>query len=307
MRVVFMGTPSFAVPTLEALIASPHEVAAAVCQPDRPAGRGQRLAVPPVKVVAEAHGVPVQQPETLRTAAAVADIAATGPEVVVVAAYGKILPRALLDLPPRGCVNVHASLLPRYRGAAPIQWAILHGERETGITIMQINERMDAGDILLQRATAIGEHETYGELQDRLALLGAPLLLEALEALERGTLRGVPQDEAQATLAPRLDKAAGAIDWSQPAVAIERRVRAFNPWPSAYTRLGGQQLKIHRASVMPDGRGEPGSVIAVDGAPVVACGADALRLDEVQVEGRQRLSGEVFARGARLQVGAVLG
>ncbi len=316
MRVVFMGTPEFAVPILEALRRGPDELCGVVCQPDRPAGRGRKLTPPPVKRAALLHGIPVLQPEKLRAAEALEQIRHLAPELIAVAAYGKILPPAWLQLPPRGCVNVHASLLPRYRGAAPIQWAILEGETVTGVTIMQMNERMDAGDILLQRDTAIGPEETCGQLQERLAELGALALCEAIEGLRRGELRARPQDESAATLAPRLEKADGRIDWRRPAVEIERRTRAFNPWPSAYTQLGDLQLKVHRARVVvtdepsasrPPAEAVPGTVVEVRDLPVVACGEGLLRLEEVQLEGRQQLDGASFARGARLQRGVVLG
>lgn len=307
MRIAFMGTPEFAVPSLEALVRSEDAVVGVVCQPDRPSGRGGRIAAPPVKRVALGHGIPVLQPETFRGGEAVAALRAWEPELVVVAAYGKILPRAVLEVPAHGCVNVHGSLLPKYRGAAPIQWAILRGEAVTGITIMQMNERMDAGEILAQRQTPIGATETFGELQVRLAMLGAEALSAALAELRRGTLRPRPQVESEATLAPRIQKADGKIDWTRAAVEIERQVRGFNPWPSAFSYLGGHLLKVHRAAVVSGGApGPAGTILDTLDVPVVACGADALRLEEVQVEGRQRVSGAAFARGARLAIGARL-
>ena len=299
-----MGTPEFAVPSLEALIGSPDPVVAVVCQPDRPSGRGQKLSPLPVKVVALRNHIPVLQPDKLRPPEVLDSLRAWKPDLIVVAAYGKILPAALLALPPLGCINVHGSLLPKYRGAAPIQWAILRGETVTGITIMQMNDRMDAGDILLQRETQIGAAETYGALQERLAHLGAEALIDALAALKRGDLQGRAQDESAATLAPKIEKADGKIDWRVAAVEIERRVRAFNPWPSAFARLQDQLLKVHRAAVVTAPHGaEPGTVLDVRDALVVACGTGAFRLDEVQLQGRQRLSGAVFARGARLAPG----
>jgi methionyl-tRNA formyltransferase len=311
LRVVFFGTPEFAVPSLQALLDRGEDVAAVVCQPDRPAGRGQKLVPPPVKVLAEKHGVAVLQPEKLRTPEVLAALRALAPELIVVAAYGKILAADVLHLPPRGCINVHASLLPRHRGAAPIQWAILRGDARTGVTIMQMDEGMDTGAMLLQRETEIGSGETYGELQGRLSHLGAAALGEALDLLGRGELHATSQDEAGATLAPKIEKEQGRIDWSSSAEEIERQVRAFNPWPSAYTALAGQLLKVHRATVYTDAFGDeesaPGRVLAVKNALVVACGREALRLDEVQLSGKQRLAGTVFALGARLAVGAHLG
>ena len=308
MRIVFFGTPEFAVPALEALIEGPDHVAAVVCQPDKPAGRGQHLAVPPVKRLALAAGVPVLQPAQLRTPDFAEVLRPLAPDLIVVAAYGKILPQSLLKLPPLGCINVHASLLPKYRGAAPIQWAILCGERTTGITIMQMNERMDAGDILAQHETHIGDAETYGELQERLAELGASILLEALVELCVGRLHARAQSEADVTLAPMIKKDDGRIDWTQSAVHIARMVRAFNPWPSAFTHLGGKLLKIHCAHARSDAaRAAPGTVADTRGAVVVATGDGELELSEVQLEGRKRMSGAEFARGGHLTMGTVLG
>jgi methionyl-tRNA formyltransferase len=252
-RIVFFGTPAFAVLSLRALLDGPDTVVGVVCQPDRPAGRGQRVHVPPVKELACARGVPVAQPEKVRTAEFLDTLRAWSPELIAVAAYGRILPRAVLDVPRLGCINVHASLLPRYRGAAPIQWAIMHGEVVTGVTIMQMNERMDEGDILMQREVWIGPQETGGELQERLAAVGAEALMEALEALHGGTLRPRPQDHQAATLAPVIKKENGRVDWARPAEEIARQVRAFNPWPSAFSTLQGKLVKIHQACALPFG------------------------------------------------------
>ena len=247
LRLVFMGTPEFAVPSLQALLAGENLVVGVITQPDQPAGRGMALHAPPVKVLAEAHHIPVCQPATLRLPGALEQLQVWQPDLIVVAAYGKMLPPALLTLPPHGCINVHASLLPRYRGAAPIQWAIAHGEAETGVTIMRISERMDAGDILLQQAISITDTDTAGTLHDKLARLGAEALGESLRLLKQGRLVARPQNEAEATYAPLIKKEEGRIDWTQDAVTIERRIRAFNPWPSAYTTLHGKLLKIFSA------------------------------------------------------------
>ena len=247
MRIVFFGTPEFAVPSLQALLAGSDAVVGVVCQPDKPAGRGQQMSAPPVKQAALRAGVPLLQPEKVRTVQFFDAVRAWTPDLIVVAAYGRILPPPLLELPQHGCINVHGSLLPKYRGAAPIQWAILVGETTTGVTIMQMNERMDAGDILLQRETAIGADDTYGALQSRLAELGATALMDAIDQLHNGTLARCPQDESRVTLAPLLTKADGRIDWTHPATAIARQVRAFDPWPSAFTDLGGKRLKLHGA------------------------------------------------------------
>ncbi|MFI5395857.1 MAG: methionyl-tRNA formyltransferase [Candidatus Binatia bacterium] len=307
LRIVFFGTPEFAVPSLRALLAGRDPVIGVVCQPDKPAGRGQHLAVPPVKQAALHAGLPVFQPQKLRALETIETLASWSPDLIVVAAYGKILPKIVLDLPPLGCINVHASLLPKYRGAAPIQWAILRGEERTGVTIMRMNEGMDTGDILLQHEIDIGPDETHGELQARLAELGARVLTEAITGLHTGTLLARQQHEEEMTLAPMIKKEDGHIDWTHPAVDLARKVRAFNPWPSACTSLGGKQLKIHRAHADTLSRtAPPGTVVAINGGISVATGKGALVLEEVQLEGRKRLTAAEFARGA-VKVGMVLG
>jgi methionyl-tRNA formyltransferase len=307
LRIVFFGTPEFAVPSLRALLAGRDPVMGVVCQPDKPAGRGQQLTVPPVKRAALRAGLPVFQPEKLRVPETLETLASWAPDLIAVAAYGKILPKVVLDLPPLGCINVHASLLPKYRGAAPVQWAILRGEERTGISIMCMNERMDAGDILLQQEVDIGAQETSGELQARLADMGARALVETIARLHAGTLMPQSQREDAVTLAPMIKKEDGRIDWAQPATHIARAVRAFNPWPSAFTSLGGKQLKIHRAH--PEGphpAAPAGVVLRADKGISVATGEGTLVLDEVQLEGRKRLSAAEFARGA-VKAGMVLG
>ncbi len=308
LRIVFFGTPEFAVPSLRALLSSAEHVVGVVCQPDRPAGRGQRVAIPPVKTVALEAGVAVLQPDKPRAPEFLDALRARAPDLIVVAAYGRILPGSVLECPRHGCINVHASLLPKYRGAAPIQWAILRGEERTGVTIMQMNERMDAGDILLQRDTTIGPDESYGELQARLARLGATALLDALAHLRAGTLVARAQEDAEATLAPMINKEDGRIDWTQPATATARKVRAFNPWPSAITHLGGKLLKVHRAHVsrIPAAQ-PPGTVTAIHDGIAVATGDATLVLDEVQLAGRKRLTAVEFARGGGVRIGTVLG
>jgi methionyl-tRNA formyltransferase len=282
-------------------------VVGVVCQPDRPAGRGQRLQAPPVKQLAECHGLPVAQPLKLKSGEFPAQLRAWSADLAVVAAYGRILPADILATPRRGCVNVHASLLPKYRGAAPIQWAILDGQAETGVTIMRMNERMDEGDILLQRATPIGADETTGALQTRLAAIGAAALMDALGPLLAGTLVATPQDDAAATLAPLIRKEQGAIDWRVPAAVIERQVRGFNPWPSAFTTLHGALLKLHRARALADDApAPPGTVLGCDDGIHVATGAGVLAIDELQLAGRKSLAAADFARGG-LRVGDRLG
>jgi len=304
-----MGTPAFACPILEALLVRPDPVVAVVCQPDRTRGRGLGVSPPEVKRLAEARGVPVLQPERLRDPAFQGALSRLAPDVFVVAAYGKILPRTILDLPPHGCINVHASLLPRHRGAAPIPWAIMAGDPETGITIMMMNEEMDAGDILLQRATPIGADETAGSLGERLARLGAEAIGDALDGLRAGTLRAAPQPAAGITFAPRIEREHTRLDWTRPAAELERQVRAYAPAPSAFTTLDGRSLKVHRAALEErDVAVAAGRVVAAgaDGI-VVAAGAGTLRLLEVQLEGRRRLTAAEFLAGHRLAPGACLG
>jgi len=316
MRLVFMGTPDFAVPSLQALLDGEDQVVSVVAQPDQPAGRGMTLRAPPVKVLAEAHHVPVFQPSKLRPPEVLEHLRAWQPDLIVVAAYGKILPTTILALPPYGCINVHASLLPKYRGAAPIQWAIARGETETGITIMRISEHMDAGDLLFQKAIPITDRDTGGTLHDKLALLGAQALRESLVLLKRGQLTAQPQNEAEVTYAPLIKKEDGRIDWSMDAVAIERRIRAFNPWPSAYTTLHGQLFKIFVARVIaakeeagqPAPQLSPGTVIAVTAESVmIATRVGALALEEVQLEGKKRLPIREFLKGYRLVPDLTLG
>jgi methionyl-tRNA formyltransferase len=307
-RVVFFGTPEFAVPSLQALLDGPDLVAGVVCQPDKPAGRGQHLRAPPVKRLAEQRGVPVAQPLKVKTEELPNLLRSWAPDLAIVAAYGRILPPAVLEAPRLGCINVHASLLPKYRGAAPIQWALLRGETTTGVTIMRMNERMDEGDMLLQRETAIEPGETYGALQQRLAALGATVLMEALAGLRAGTLRDTPQDDAAATYAPMIHKADGAIDWAQPAPAIAWRVQAFNPWPSAFTTHGRRLLKLHRARALPENAGAaPGAVLALGDVIRVSTGNGVLGIEELQLEGKRALAAREFGRGGGLAVGDRLG
>jgi len=311
-RIIFMGTPEFAVPSLEALLRSPDDVVAVISQPDRAVGRGRHLTPPAVKKVALARDVPVLQPTTLRDTAVHAEIAATAPDLIVVVAYGKILPTQILEVPALGCINVHASLLPRHRGAAPIQWAILSGDQSTGITIMRMNPAMDEGDILLQRAVPIEPVDTTETLGGRLAHLGAAFLVEAVSGLKAGTITERPQDSSAATLAPRIQKSMGRIDWTKPAVVIEREVRAYQPWPTAYTTMYGKQLKVLRAHVgaPPPTRPQPapGTVIASGEAGiVVVTGTDPLALTVVQLEGHRPLQAGDFVCGHPVEPGTVLG
>jgi methionyl-tRNA formyltransferase len=302
MRLVFAGTPDFAVPALEA-VAAAHEVALVLTQPDRPAGRGLAATPSPVKQAAARHGLPVRQPATLKAPEAQAELRALRPDALVVAAYGLILPQAVLDIPRLGAINIHASLLPRWRGAAPIQRALLAGDRETGISIMRMEAGLDTGPVLLHEAVAIGAEDTAGTLHDRLAALGARLVVEALQGLARGAIAATPQPAAGVTYAAKLEKHEARIDWSRPAAELERQVRAFNPFPGATARVRATEVKIWRAGVA-DGAGEPGAVIALDPAGiVVACGSGALRLEELQRAGGKRLPAREFLRGFALAAG----
>ena len=303
MRVLFYGTPAFALPTLYALLAR-HRVVVAVTQPDRPAGRGQRPQASPVKTAAMEHGVPVVQPARLRDPGWPERLAEHAADVAVVVAFGQLLPPAVLDVPARGSINVHASLLPRYRGAAPVAWAIIRGERETGVTTFQMDPGMDTGPLLLQRSTPIAAEETAGDLARRLAALGAEILLETLDRLDVLTPRA--QDSDAATLAPRLRKEDGVLDWSEPAPALAARIRGVNPWPGAATLAPGGRLLIWRARAIP-GRGEPGVLTAVGGQLAVGTGAGLLEPLEVQPESRQAMDWAAYLRGARLGAGAIVG
>ncbi len=309
LRLVFMGTPEFAVPALQALLESEDTVVGVVCQPDKPAGRRLDLHAPPVKDSAQAHAVPVFQPQRIRTPAALEHLQGWQPDLIVVAAYGKILPKTILDLPPCGCINIHASLLPKYRGAAPMQWAIAHGETHSGVTIMEVSEELDAGDILFQKSVILKPDETGGSLHDTLAALGAQALVEAITLFKQGKLVATPQDNAAVTYAPLLKKEDGAIDWTHSAVSIERRIRAFHPWPSSYTWLGNKRLKIlaaHLSTV--EASTVPGTIIdRQDKALTVATGQGSLSLDRVQLEGKKALPIAAFLAGHNLKPGDRLG
>ena len=306
MRIVFMGTPDFAVPSLQALLDAGHEVCAVYTQPDKPQGRKQILTAPPVKILAQQQGIPVYQPQTLKDEAEQERLRALAPEAIIVVAYGKLLPKAVLDIPPRGCINVHGSLLPRWRGAAPIQWAVIAGDEKAGVTTMQMAEGLDTGDMLLTYETAVGARETAGELFDRLAQAGANLLVETLEKLDRITPR--PQDDSQSCYAHMLDKAMAVIDWTKSAREIDCLVRGLNPWPVALTTLAGARLKIYAAEPA-EGSGKPGEVLESEPKKglVVACGSGALALHEVQLVGGKRMQSADFLRGHAVPKGSILG
>jgi methionyl-tRNA formyltransferase len=307
MRLVFAGTPALAAGALQALIDAGHDIGLVLTQPDRPAGRGLKAAPSAVKKLALAHGIPVAQPDSLRSDEALEMLRGCGAAAMVVAAYGLILPPSVLDIFPRGCINIHASLLPRWRGAAPIQRAILAGDHETGISIMRMDAGLDTGPVLLERVTPIAEDDTAGSLHDRLAEMGAAAIVEALAGLEARSLDETPQNEGAATYAAKIDKAEANIDWTQKADAIARRVRAFNPFPGATTTIGGVRHKIWRA-VPCDGAGRPGTVFSAgnDGI-VVTCGQGALRILELQPAGGKRLQAGHYLHGRSLIPGAVIG
>jgi methionyl-tRNA formyltransferase len=306
-RVIFLGTPAFAVPTLEKMAGAGYQVPLVVTQPDRPKGRGGALATSPVKEAALRLGLPVFQPERVRRPEAQARLAELQPDAMVVVGYGQIIPQSVIDIPPYGIINVHASLLPKYRGAAPIQWAIARGETRTGVTTMQIDAGLDTGDMLLQAETEIGPEETAVDLGGRLAPMGAELLIETLAGLAAGTIGPQKQDSTQATLAPILKKEDGRIDWARPAPEIHNRVRGLVPWPGAHTTFRGQSLHVWKARVGSGGEGAPGKLLA-GRKLIVACGSStALELREVQLEGRKKMSGEAFANGQHLSENEVLG
>jgi len=300
MRILFMGTAELACPCLEALAKlQQYELVGVVTQPDRPKGRDLKSSSPPVKIVANRLGLAVHQPMKIREAASVEQIRAAHPDVIIVVAYGQILPNTVLEIPPRGCINVHTSLLPRWRGAAPIQYAILHGDRETGVTTMFMDEHMDTGDIILQRTEPIRLDDTSATLHDRLAVLGATTLLETINLLAAGQLSRTKQDEAHATYAKKLTREDGRIDWTKTAAQLERQVRAFDPWPGAYTFLDDLMVKVWKVEVVAQTPGPPGQA----NGSVVATGEGALKLIEVQPAGGKRMSFDAFARGHKIADG----
>ena len=320
MRIIFAGSPAFAVPSLAALLDSGHEVVAVITQPARPAGRGLALADPPVKVFAASRGLAVHQPEKFNTAEVLSTIEGLAPDLIVTAAYGKILRRRALAIPRLGCVNLHASLLPRYRGVAPVNWAIVRGETESGVTTFFMDEGVDTGDIILARSTPIGPDETAGELLERLAGLGAGLVVETCDLIAAGKAPRLEQDEGTSSYAPKLAKQDGKIDWTLPARAVHAHVRGVSPWPGASCLFRGQPLKVLRTGLASDAAaagpagpsgpaGSPGTVAGLDseGGILVSCGSGAIFLKTVQAQGKRPTGGADFARGYRVKAGEILG
>jgi methionyl-tRNA formyltransferase len=308
-RIVFMGTPDFAVPALEGLVRNGYPIVGVVTQPDRPQGRGRATAPPPIKVLAASLGLTVHQPEKVRAPEFIETFRGLAPELVVVAAFGQILPSEIIRGPQRGCINLHPSLLPKYRGAAPINWALIRGEETTGVTIMRMDEGVDSGEILLQEATPIGAEETFGELHDRLARMGTELLLISLAMMETGTLLPRPQDHRLATQAPRLSREDSLIRWGNPSGQIVSLIRGLSPAPGAYTNLDGKQLKIYRASAETAAVTDlPGTVMGGAAGEIRVTAADGtVLLKEVQLEGKKRMAGQDFLRGFPIPPGKILG
>lgn len=309
MRVIFMGTPDFSVGTLEALIQAGHQVVLAVTQPDKPRGRGGKRQFPPVKETALEHGIPVFQPRKVREPENIEELRKYQADVIVVVAFGQILPREILELTPYGCINVHASLLPSYRGAAPIQWAVINGETVSGVTTMQMDEGLDTGDMLLKTEVPLEPEETGGSLHDKLAAAGASLCVRTLKALEEGTVTPKKQGESPTAYASMLKKEMGEIRWEEPAISIERLIRGLNPWPSAYTGWQDKTMKIWEAEVLEEDSGqEPGTVVRVDkDGFLVQTGKGLLKVTALQIPGKKRMEADAFLRGYSMEPGEKLG
>ena len=308
MRILFMGTPEFAVPCLSALIKSGHQVCGVVTQPDKPVGRGHKLTPPPVKVLALENNLEVFQPESLKDFAIKKELEQLNPEMIVVVAYGKILPEYILNYPKYGCVNIHASLLPKFRGAGPIQWSVINGEEKTGITSMLMEKGLDTGDMLLKVETEIGEYETSGELHDRLMLMGAKLLLDTIDLAEEGKLRPEKQNDEYATYAPMLSKETAKIDWSKPAKTVAKLISGMNPWPVAHTLYKGEILKIYRAVVLGKAKGKCGEILSAgsDGMEVVCGDGNLILATEVQFSGSKRMHVRDYLNGHSIEKGEIL-
>ncbi|MBQ8965355.1 methionyl-tRNA formyltransferase [Ruminococcus sp.] len=309
MKIVFMGTPDFAVPSLKALYEAGHDIQAVFCQPDKPKGRGLKLVPPPVKAYAVEKDIPVYQPNSLKNGGEefIKVLEELAPECIVVAAYGKILPKSVLDIPKYGCVNVHGSLLPKYRGAGPIQWAVLNDEKTTGITTMLMGEGLDTGDMLLKSETPIGENETAAELFDRLADIGAELIIETLDKLEKGEVTPVPQNEVEATYAPMLTKELSPIDFSKTAREVHKQICGLSDWPCAVTTINGKRLKVYRSEIVDGKANKPAGTVVNAKDLTVACGKGLVKFTEIQAEGSKRMATADYLRGKPVAEGTVLG
>lgn len=305
MKIVFMGTPEFAVPCLDALIQKGYEVTGVFTQPDKPKGRGYKLTPPPVKELALQNNIPVFQPVSLKNDEALEQLKSCAPDLIIVVAYGKLLPKTILELPPLGCINVHASLLPKYRGAGPIQWSVLNGEAETGVTTMYMAEGLDTGDMLERISTPIGENETADELHDRLAELGAKVLLSTVEKAEERKLKPEPQDDSLSCYAPMLTKELSLIDFHKPAQQVHNLIRGLSSWPAAHTMYQGKRLKVYESRIS-EGKGAPGELLD-EKRFIVACGDGAVQFVSVQYEGGKRMAAEDFLRGKHFEKGEILG
>lgn len=296
LKIAFMGTPEFSVPCLQKLLDEQYDICAVFTQPDKPKGRGYTLTPPPVKELALAYNIPVYQPTTLKNGEAFEILSELQPDCIVVVAYGKILPASILHLPRFGCINVHASLLPKYRGAAPIQWSVINGEKQTGVTTMFMDEGLDTGDMLLKSETPIGPDETAGDLHDRLSILGSELLIKTLKGIEEGSIKPQKQDDSLSCYASMLNKGLSVIDWNKHAGDVHNLVRGLSPWPTACGKLNGKVLKIHKTRVVKGASGRPGEILS-NGTFTVCCGTDAVELLEVQPEGGKRMAGTDYLRG----------
>ena len=308
MKIIFMGTPEFAAPAVDSLIAAGHEIAAVFSQPDKPKGRGYAMTPPPVKVKALEHDIPVYQPNSMRDGEALKIFNEIQPDVAVVIAYGKILPKEILNAPKYGCINVHASLLPKYRGAAPIQWSVINGESKTGVTTMLLDIGVDTGDMLMMSETEIQPDETAGELHDRLSVMGASLIVDTLSALENGEITPQKQDDSLSSHAPMLTKELCAVDWTKEAQTIHNQIRGLSPWPVATAIFEGKKLKLHRSALseVRDEAAKCGEIISLNPLTVKCGGNTALELLEVQAEGKKRMKSEDYLRGHKIEVGTIL-
>ena len=307
MDIVFMGTPGFAVPCLQRLIDDGHNVKGVFTQPDKPKGRGHKMQFPPVKECAVKAGIPVYQPTKMRDGEVLSVIEMLNPELIIVVAYGKILPKEILDFPRYGCINMHASILPRYRGAAPIQWCVINGEKESGVTAMQMDVGLDTGDMLLTKKVSIGENETAGELHDELSLLGAQVMAETIDLLLKGELIPEKQDDEKSNYAPMLTKDLCPINWNESALSIHNKVRGLSPWPVATAKLGEKTIKIHKTIISDKSNGQPGEVIVSDKKLVVSCGeSTSIEIVVLQTEGKKAMKASDFLRGNPIEVGTIL-